>query len=78
ENLENAIQRSQLAVVEMGFPQWVPSDHHHKPNDIQSLAERQSDVSLLITHTFIDSKNSEFDPILTDSTPDHPENVHHL
>jgi len=62
----------------MGFPQWVPSDHHHKPNDIQSLAERQSDVSLLITHTFIDAKNSEYDPILTDSIPDHPENVHHL
>ena len=78
ENLENAIQRSQLAVVEMGFPQWVPSDHHHKPDDIQALAERQPDVTLLITHTFIDSQNSELDPILTKSLPDHPKNVHHL
>ena len=78
ENLENAIQRSQLAVVEMGFPQWVPSDHHHKPDDIQALAERQTDVKLLITHTFIDSPASQFEPVLTDSLPDHPENVHHL
>ena len=78
ENLENAIHRSQLAVVEMGFPQWVPSDHHHKPDDIQALAERQPDVTLLITHTFIDSQNSKLDPILTKSLPDHPKNVHHL
>ena len=62
----------------MGFPQWVPSDHHHKPDDIQALAERQPDVTLLITHTFIDSQNSQLDPILTKSLPDHPKNVHHL
>ncbi|MGB1659291.1 MAG: hypothetical protein ACPHHS_02215, partial [Candidatus Poseidoniaceae archaeon] len=78
ENLERAIERSQLAVVEMGFPQWVPSDHHHKPDDIQALSERQSHVKLLITHTFIDSPKSEFEPILTDVIPNHPENVHHL
>ncbi len=78
ENLEHAIERSQLAVVEMGFPQWVPSDHHHKPDDIQSLAERQSHVKLLITHTFVDTPQSGFEPILTDELPDHPENVHHL
>ena len=78
ENLERAIERSQLAVVEMGFPQWVPSDHHHKPDDIQALSERQSHVKLLITHTFIDSPKSEFQPILTDAIPNHPENVHHL
>ena len=78
ENLERAIERSQLAVVEMGFPQWVPSDHHHKPDDIQALSERQSHAKLLITHTFIDSPKSEFQPILTDAIPNHPENVHHL
>jgi len=78
ENLEDAIQRSQLAVVEMGFPEWVPSDHHHKPGDIQSLAERQANTQLLITHTFIDSKHSTFVPVLTKMFPDHPKNVHHL
>ena len=78
ENLENAIARSQIAVVEMGFPQWVPSDHHHKPNDIQSLAERNPDTELLITHTFIDSEKSSGEPILTNEFPIHPETVHHL
>mgnify|MGYP001245046173 FL=1 len=78
ENLEHAIGQTQLAVVEMGLPQWVASEHHHKPDDIQELAERHPDVTLLITHTFVDSPRSKFQPILTNTIPNHPENVHHL
>ena len=43
-------ERSHLAVLEMGFPDWVPSTHHHKPMDIAALAERCT-TPLGITHT---------------------------
>ena len=74
--LYEAIERSQLAIIEMGFPDWVPSTHHHKPADIEALARRCS-TPLGVTHTFIDDA-SPFPPILTDALPDHPSHVHHL
>ena len=78
ENLENAIRKSQLAVVEMGIPQWVQSIHHHNPDDILALAERHSNVKLLITHTFIDADGSRYEPVVTNMLPEHPTNVHHV
>ena len=42
----------------MAIPEWVPNNQHHKPSDIQKLSERLSSVHFIITHTFIDSKNS--------------------
>jgi ribonuclease BN (tRNA processing enzyme) len=77
DNLYNAIERSQLSVVEMGFPEWVDSDHHHKPSDIQKLAMTNPSKTLVITHTFIDDAKSKFPTITESKFPDHPPNVHH-
>ena len=77
DTLYDAIERSQLGVVEMGFPEWVDSDHHHKPSDIQSLAENNPSTKLVITHTYIDDKNSKFPKITESEFPLHPDNVHH-
>ena len=77
DTLYNAIERSQLGVVEMGLPEWVDSDHHHKPSDIQKLAEMYSGTKLVITHTYIDDKNSKFPHITESKFPLHPSNVHH-
>jgi ribonuclease BN (tRNA processing enzyme) len=76
ETLYTAIERSHLAVLEMGFPDWVPSTHHHKPMDILALANTCT-TPLAITHTFIDDR-SEHPPVLTDALPDHPAHVKHL
>jgi len=62
----------------MGIPQWVQSVHHHNPDDILALAERHRNVNLLITHTFIDADGSPFEPVVTNTLPKHPTNVHHV
>jgi len=77
ETLYQAIGRSQLGVVEMGFPEWVDSDHHHKPSDIQKLSEMFPSTKLVITHTYIDDKHSKFPKITESKFPHHPDNVHH-
>jgi len=76
EALYEAIERSHLAVLEMGFPDWVPSTHHHKPNDVQALAAKCK-TPLGITHTFVDDRSGH-PPVLTDQLPDHPDHVTHL
>ena len=74
--LYEAIRRSHLAILEMGFPDWVPSTHHHKPADVLALANDCS-TPLGITHTYIDDQ-SEHPPVLTDELPVLPEHVVHL
>ncbi|RJV00329.1 MAG: MBL fold metallo-hydrolase [Candidatus Poseidoniales archaeon] len=76
ETLYDAIERSGMAILEMGFPDWVPSTHHHKPSDVRALAERCS-TPLAITHTYIDDKSTH-PPVLSDTLPEHPEHVVHL
>ena len=73
EPLYEAIERSHLAVLEMGFPDWVPSTHHHKPMDVTALAARCS-TPLGITHTYIDDE-SPFPTLLDDVAPSFPEHV---
>jgi len=77
ETLYNEILSSDMAILEMGFPEWVDSDHHHKPSDIQSLAERAKNVSFIITHTFVDQPGVHSPATVTDVYPKHPKNVHH-
>jgi ribonuclease BN (tRNA processing enzyme) len=76
QSLYDAIERSQLAILEMGFPDWVPSTHHHKPADVLALASTCS-TPLGITHTFVDDR-SHHPPVLTDALPEHPGHVIHL
>ena len=76
EPLYDAIERSALAILEMGFPDWVPSTHHHKPGDVRALAERCS-TPLGITHTYIDDA-SPHPTVLESQFPEFPDHVVHL
>jgi len=76
ETLYDAIKRSDLTILEMGFPDWVPSTHHHKPKDVEILAHQVA-TPLIITHTFVDDV-TEQEQILSDTLPKHPANVHHI
>jgi hypothetical protein len=61
----------------MAIPEWVPSNEHHKPSDIQKLSEKLPEVQFIITHTFIDSNNSQMPKITSKEFPSHPRNVLH-
>lgn len=76
EALHEAIERSAIAILEMGFPDWVPSTHHHKPKDVEALALR-CQTPLAITHTFIDER-TEFETTLTKEVPRLPQHVTQL
>ena len=73
EPLYDAIERSHLAILEMGFPDWVPSTHHHKPKDILAFSERCK-TPLGITHTYIDDE-SPYPKLLEDTEPSFPAHV---
>ena len=77
DSLYSAISKTDLAIIEMAIPEWVPSSEHHKPSDIQKLSERLPGVHFIITHTFIDSKNSAMPKITSKEFPSHPSNVLH-
>ena len=77
QTLHDEICAAQMAIIEMGHPEWVDSDHHHKPSDIQALAEKASNVQLVVTHTYIDQPGLHDVPIVTDEYPKHPSNVCH-
>ena len=77
ESLYHAISETELAIIEMGVPEWVPSDEHHKPSDIQALSEQYPNTNFIVTHTFIDSKDSQHPTITSNKFPDHPSNVLH-
>tara|TARA_X000000368_G_scaffold417385_1_gene413634 strand:- start:2824 stop:3588 length:765 start_codon:yes stop_codon:yes gene_type:complete len=73
EDLWDRIGRCSFAVVEMGVPEWVNTEHHHKPSDITKLANKYPNTKMVITHTFIDSDYQ----IITKEVPDFPPNVIH-
>ena len=73
EDLWDRIGRCSFAVVEMGVPEWVNTEHHHKPSDIIKLANKYPNTKMVITHTFIDSDYQ----IITKEVPDFPPNVIH-
>ena len=57
----------------MGVPEWVQTEHHHKPSDILNLANKYPKTQIVVTHTYIDSDYQ----IITKEVPDFPENVIH-
>ena len=73
EELWGRVEKCTFAVVEMGVPEWVNTDEHHKPSDIQKLAELCPNTTIVLTHTYIDSEYL----ILTKEYPSLPENVIH-
>ncbi len=76
-NLTKAISETDLIIIEMSIPNWVPSPFHHKPSDIEDLGNSNPEKLFVITHTFIDDKYSKFEEITTKEFPKHPENVIH-
>ena len=77
ESLYSAISNTDLAIIEMAIPEWVPSNEHHRPSDIQLLSDTYPGVNFIITHTFIDSKKSIKPKITANEFPNHPNNVLH-
>ena len=73
DELWNRIGMCDFAVVEMGVPEWVQTEHHHKPSDILNLANKYPKTQIVVTHTYIDSDYQ----IITKEVPDFPENVIH-
>ncbi len=73
ETLWNQIKRADLAFVEMGIPEYVESEMHHKPSSILKLANENPSCEIIVTHTYIDSEYE----ILTKTLPSHPANVRH-
>ena len=73
EDLWDRIGKCSFAVVEMGVPEWVNTEYHHKPSDITKLANKYPNTKMVITHTFIDSDYQ----IITKEVPDFPPNVIH-
>lgn len=73
EDLWDRIGKCSFAVVEMGVPEWVNTEHHHKPSDITKLANKYPNTKMVITHTFIDSDYQ----IITKEVPEFPPNVIH-
>ncbi len=71
--LWNRVGKCKFAVVEMGVPDWVDTEHHHKPRDILELAKKYPETKMLLTHTFIDDDYK----ILTTDVPEFPSNVQH-
>lgn len=73
DELWTRIGMCDFAVVEMGVPEWVQTEHHHKPSDILNLANKYPKTQIVVTHTYIDSDYQ----IITKEVPDFPENVIH-
>ena len=60
----------------MGFPDWVPSTHHHKPKDISELSKRTL-TPLGLTHTYIDDE-SPYPTLVEAVFPVFAQHVRHL
>lgn len=73
EELWNRVEKCKFAIVEMGVPEWVATEHHHKPSHITDLAKKCSQTKIILTHTYIDSDYE----ILTKEIPEFPPNVIH-
>ncbi len=75
--IEERIRDVDIAVVEMGVPDWVDTDMHHSPSDIIALAQRNPDIRIIVTHTFIDEEMNGVEPIIDCELPVLGSNVIH-
>ena len=78
QTLYDEISKTDLVIIEMSIPEWVPSTEHHKPSDINKLSISHPDTRFVITHTYIDSKSSDLPAITEKQHPEHPKNVSHI
>ena len=73
EELWKRVAKCKLVIIEMGIPEWVDTDTHHKPSDIDKIASMNPDTLFVITHTYIDEDYE----IVTKEIPNLPSNVIH-
>jgi ribonuclease BN (tRNA processing enzyme) len=77
DTLYRAIERSSIAIIEMGIPEWVQSEEHHKPSHIEALSHQVPNTKLLLTHTYLDMKDSEYAVLMSNEYPEFSSNVTH-
>ena len=77
DSLYDEMAHASMAILEMGLPEWVESDHHHKPSDVEKIAKQLPELPMIITHTYIDEPQENRTPTVTDTFPNHPSNVFH-
>ena len=73
DELWRRVGECDLAIVEMGLPEFVESDEHHKPSSIETLATNNPDTKIVVTHTYVDDGPE----IVSAKIPEHPTNVIH-
>ncbi|MDP6870015.1 MAG: MBL fold metallo-hydrolase [Candidatus Poseidoniaceae archaeon] len=73
DELWNRIGQCNFVILEMGVPEWVDTQHHHKPSDIRKIANMYPETTFIVTHTYVDSDYE----ILTNEIPVFPANVIH-
>ena len=73
DELWRRVGECDLAIVEMGLPEFVESDEHHKPSSIETLATNNPDTKIIVTHTYVDDGPE----IVSAKIPEHPTNVIH-
>ena len=54
EGIESRADRADVILVEMGVPDFVDSPNHHNPRQVQALAERHPEATVLVTHNYAD------------------------
>tara|TARA_B100001093_G_scaffold349099_1_gene333675 strand:- start:54380 stop:55171 length:792 start_codon:yes stop_codon:yes gene_type:complete len=75
--LYDELEATNMAIIEMGIPDWVDSPHHHTPTELRTLAQSNPSLLMVVTHTFIDQPGIHPVPTVTDVYPEHPSNVVH-
>jgi len=54
EGIESRAGQADVILVEMGVPDFVDSPNHHNPKQVQALAERHPEATVLVTHNYAD------------------------
>jgi len=57
---ERGARGPDIVILEMGMPDIGEFPHHHRPSDIISFSERFPNTSILVTHNYARSPDSEF------------------
>lgn len=57
---ERASKDPDIVILEMGMPDIGDFPHHHRPSDVISFSERFPNTTVLVTHNYARSPDSEF------------------
>lgn len=74
DSLYQNIEDDCLFILEMGVPEWVPSEEHHKPSQVDEVSRKHPSTTFAITHTYVDNA-SKFEATVTTQQPEFRNNV---